>query len=348
MICLAFGNRPDYLKFLPLLKYWKEQNITNYCIYLTGQHEELCNKLKEELQEYSSDVYVDTIQNIVNDRLNNLVISISKFFSLYLHTRPEVTHIMCLGDTASAFACALVAFSRKIPIIHLEAGLRSYNNDNPYPEEFYRRSISMMASTNLCPTVDNKLALIEERVPGTRFVVGNTVLDSIKDIVPTKTDTVICTLHRRENLEKIEEWFSSLDSLAKKNPKYTFMLLIHPNPAISKYKDTFKYVKCVDALNHEEFTKALASCAAVISDSGGVAEEASWFKKPIFLCRKHTERPEAEDFYIWIYEPEDLLSANIEFHSNDPFFAEQECPFGDGNASEKITNVLKKVGIITV
>lgn len=345
MILVALGTRPELLKVEPLLKYWKSIGFDDFSIWLTGQHWELCLQLRDNW-EFSK--YVKTCYKIneFDNRLDDIVGTIIQAHSIRALDRQKVSAILVQGDTASAYACALAAFHRKIPIIHLEAGLRSYDNENPYPEEFYRRSISMMASVNLCPTEDNKVALIVEWAPGTNYIVGNTILDPLKDIVPSKENKVLCTLHRRENLSSIKEWFEVLDLLAEKYSQYEFILPIHKNPEIYKYKDSFKFVKCIDPLEHNELIDILKNCAAVITDSGGIAEEATWFKKPIFLCRKETERPEGEDFYIWTKTPEELSKANISFWANDPFFQTLSCPFGDGNSCEKITRTLKELNYI--
>lgn len=349
MICLAFGNRPDYLKFLPLMKCWKDHNIVDYYIYLTGQHEELCNSLKEELQEYSSNIYMDKIQNTTNNRLDNLVISIMTSFSLFLENNPNISDIICLGDTASAFGCALAAFHRKIPIIHIEAGLRSYDNENPYPEEFYRRSISMMSSINFCPTQKNMVNLFAENAPGKCHVVGNTIIDPIKNIEPLFENKILVTMHRRENLSEIPFWFECIESLASEFKDYEFILPIHKNPEIYRLKSMFKYVKCVDPLSHDEFIEQLRRCKYVITDSGGVAEEATWFGKRIFLCRERTERPEGEQFYIWSKNTNELRRNFYEYMSfNLKSNLKVQCPFGDGNSSEKITSILIENGIIKV
>jgi len=349
MILVALGTRPELLKIEPLLKYWKSIGFEDWKIWLTCQHEELCRSLKNDW-EFSNKVNSSYRIDDFDNRLDDITISIvgSSRFAL---DRNRPTALLVQGDTASAYACALAAFHRKIPIIHLEAGLRSYDNDNPYPEEFYRRSISMMANVNLCPTEDNKLSLIEERVPGSKFVVGNTILDSIAHIKKSHTpkNYILCTLHRRENLDQIKEWFDVLEALAEKSRGFEFILPIHKNPEIYKYKESFKYVKCVEPLNHDEFIDILKDSACIISDSGGVAEEASWFGKNIFLCRKFTERPEASNFYVFCPTPKDLLdNFTNEIKMHYPFNRTGECPFGDGKASEKITNVLKELKIITV
>ena len=356
MLVVAFGTRPELLKIEPLLKYWKSIGFNNFGIWLTGQHKELCQDLLQNWEFKNKicifhDIYQSSEYHV--NRLDAIIYSILEAAEYWI--RPGNHHsarfgnidsLLVQGDTASAYACALAAFHRKIPIIHLEAGLRSYDNENPYPEEFYRRSISMMASVNLCPTKENAVNLWVEKAPGTVHVVGNTILDFIRDTIPGKSNKVLCTLHRRENLTQIREWFSALDTLAKRYTEYEFILPIHKNPEIYKYKESFKFVKCIEPLEHNEFINILKDCAAIISDSGGVAEEGSWFKKPIFLCRKETERPEGEDFYIWTKTPEELSKANISFWANDPFFQTLSCPFGDGNSCEKITRTLKELNYI--
>lgn len=357
MLLIALGTRPELLKIEPLIKYWESIRFYNYKIWLTFQHEELCKQLCNdwEFKLKIANVY-NPFKSQLKNRLDNITSQIlqnTEAFDSFQGKRAainwnKVTAVLVQGDTVSAFTCALTAFHRKIPIIHMEAGLRSYDNDNPYPEEFYRRSISMMSSINLCPTENNKLALMEEKVPGVNFVVGNTILDTLRDKKHGQSNKILCTLHRRENQASIGEWFTNLDKLAEKYSAYEFILPIHKNPDIYKFKNSFKYVKCVEPMEHSFLLEILANSACVITDSGGIAEEATWFKKPIFLCRKSTERPEGEKFYIWTKEPKDLLCAPIDFYTNDPSFLEKECPFGDGKASEKITDVLKQMKILTV
>jgi len=355
MILVALGTRPELLKIEPLLEYWKSIGFNEYRVWLTGQHEELCFELYKNW-EFKEKVILTTCssKDSQDNRLDTIVFSITKDANSYIFAHKgaswdKINAVLVQGDTASAFACALAAFHRQIPIIHLEAGLRSYDNKNPYPEEFYRRSISCMANINLCPTQENQEHLEEESLSlGNSYVVGNTILDTLKDKISSDGSTVLCTLHRRESFDQIEEWFKELDLLAYYNPQLKFILPIHKNPAIYKFKDTFEWLNCIDPLEHDELIDILKDCKAVITDSGGIAEEATWFKKPIFLCRKTTERPEGKRFYIWTEKPEDLRKFSKELEEFKKRIGSVKCPFGDGNASKNITNVLITRGIITL
>lgn len=354
MILVAFGTRPELLKLEPLLKYWKSIGFEDWRIWLTFQHKELCMELIRNW-EFKNNIWTLFDNTCIGgmNRLDEMVIAtLSSMLDkewrtdLSLPEYRKVKAILVQGDTVSAFSCALSAFHRRIPIIHLEAGLRSWDNENPYPEEFYRRSISMMASVNLCPTQYNLDNLYDERVPGKCYITGNTIIDSIKNLKAplTPKNQIIITLHRRENLDKIKEWFDVLEFLAQQYKGFEFILPIHKNPEIYKYKETFSNVKCVDPLDHQEFIDILKDSVCIISDSGGVAEEASWFGKTIFLCRKATERPEADNFYVFCGTPEELKSNFIkEVEKHFPFDRKGSCLFGDGNASEKITNILKEL-----
>ena len=208
------------------------------------------------------------------------------------HIFEGIDYIMIQGDTTSVFALALAAFHRKIEIIHLEAGLRSFNNDHPYPEEFNRRAVSCMANIHLCPTQASALNLKEEKVGGKIHVVGNTVLDNLLGIPTSYKKHIVVTMHRRENHENMHMWFEKIDSLAKKYSNYEFIIPLHPNPNVQKHRHLLQKTTVVNALSHEGFIRLLASSHLVITDSGGVQEESSFFKKKCIVCRDHTERTE--------------------------------------------------------
>lgn len=348
MITVCIGTRPELLKIEPLLKHWESIGFEDFRIWLTNQHRELCKQLHEnwEFSKYTKGYLINEGEN----RLDSIVTSIlqSSVYMLDRDIRPNDA-VLVQGDTATAFACALAAFHRKIPIIHLEAGLRSYDNENPYPEEFYRRSISGMSNINLCPTEHNVKNLYNENALGKCFVVGNTVIDNIKNIKPLFENKILITLHRRENHAEITKWFECIEKLANEFGDYEFILPIHMNPEIYKLKEIFKKVKCVDPLPHNELIDVLRRCKYVITDSGGIAEEATWLGKRIFLCRQKTERPEGEAFYIWSQTPEKLRRNFMEYMAfNFKSNLRVPCPFGDGNASEKITDILLKNNIIKI
>ena len=174
--------------------------------------------------------------------------------------------------------------------------MRSYDIDNPYPEEFYRRCISNLASIHLCPTEHNKSNLISEKVRGDIFVVGNTAIDSLvqyKNQVNTGGGCLI-TLHRRENLAIMQDWITEINDLSKQYG-IRFRIIQHPNLQLTSLKN-IENLNILKPLPHSEMLKLIVESDIIISDSGGLQEEASYFKKPIIVCRKVTERPESVGF----------------------------------------------------
>jgi UDP-N-acetylglucosamine 2-epimerase (non-hydrolysing) len=254
-------------------------------------------------------------------------------------------YVLVQGDTATAFACALAAFNLKIKVIHLEAGLRTKDLDNPYPEEGYRQMISRIASINLCPTTLASQNLKDEGI-GNAHVVGNTVLDNLIKYKGSESygNKVLVTLHRRENHNTMDQWFRSLDAIAKQYKEdLEFILPIHPNPNVSKHKSILQHVNVVEPLSHDDTMKLLTECKFCITDSGGIQEEASFFNKKAIVCRKNTERQEAimSGHVVLCTKPSDLFS-NVEDMLRN-YRVDNSCPFGDGKSSEKIKELLNEL-----
>lgn len=328
MILIAFGTRPEFIKIKPLLNVFKNNNFNKYKLLFTGQHEQIVgNKL-------SFDYKIKILDGI--NRLDSIFMSILNNDNIF----NGITHVLVQGDTASAYAVALAAFHRKIPVIHLEAGLRTYDIENPYPEEYYRRCISNMSSVNLCVSEINKNNLLSEKCPGVNYVVGNTVLDNIRNISTTYQRKVLVTLHRRENQDNIIEWFKTIEQIAKEYCDYEFLLPIHPNPNVKKHSNILNKVKVVEPLEHEELIKYLADCSFIITDSGGLQEESSFLKKKSIVCRKFTERIEGLNLFSFLcHEPKDLKVMVDYFIIN--YKINLPCPYGDGYAAEKAYEIIK-------
>ena len=254
-----------------------------------------------------------------------------------------VDAVLVQGDTTSAFSIALAAFHRKIKIIHLEAGLRTNDLLNPYPEEFNRQAISRMSSINLCPTPGAYDNLVSEKVQGSNYIVGNTVLDNIVHIEPTYTNKVVVTMHRRENHDLIPEWFKQLDEIAKNNKELEFILPIHPNPNVYKHKKLLRNVNVIDPMQYGDFVRLLSSCKFVITDSGGLQEESSFFRKKCIVCRKTTERIEGMGTFSFLCLGTDDLPSLVQWVNNNHIPDEGEgCPYGDGHSATKICQILKE------
>lgn len=346
MILITISTRPDYIKLNSLIEYWNKIGFSEFKIFLTYQHEELCNELRKKFGDKI--LNLDLNYQKLNNRLDEINFNVLLQFNKLDELSIKIDYMILYGDTSSTLAVAMACYHRNIKIIFIESGLRSYSTE-PFPEEFNRRATSLIADIHLCPTEENYKNLIQEKIGGNKYITGNLILDSLKGIeAGSPTDEILVTLHRRENIDKIEEWFTVLEKLANVYPRYTFVLPLHKNPAIFKYKDMFKKVRCVEPLDHKELIDILKNCKYIISDSGGICEEGSYFGKPIFLCRRKTERPEANDFYISCPTPEQLYSKFIIYdqkHWNDTTNLPYKCPFGDGNSAYRITEILLSEGI---
>ena len=324
MILVSFGTRPEFIKIKPVI----ENLEIPYKLLFTGQHEDLLSNVEEEVTKLT----IDSGQN----RLDSIVCSILNKDDIF----EGVDAVMVQGDTTSAFSVALAAYHRGIKIIHLEAGLRSFNNKHPFPEEFNRRSISCMADIHLCPTKHSAKNLRAESIDGIIYNVGNTALDNIKDLNKVYGQKILVTLHRRENFPIIEEWFTEINRLAEEHPELEFILPIHPNPSVKRHVGLLKSVKVVEPMAHREFLELLASCKFVITDSGGLQEESSFLRKKCIVCRETTERPEGVHKFAWLANPKNL--EKVFNRVNRDFVPHSVCPYGNGRSGPKINKVLKK------
>jgi UDP-N-acetylglucosamine 2-epimerase (non-hydrolysing) len=329
MILICFGTRPEWLKIKPLLEVLK-----NFKIFFTGQHEDL---LVNELNQYSDKIIRAQIHSNSNNRLNNISSSIFNSFP-----EDKFEAILVQGDTASAFACAISGFNSGIKVVYLESGLRSFDLKHPYPEEGYRQMISRISDINLCPTELSLKNLESENNVGVNYIVGNTVLDNIKNL-KTKANyenIVLITLHRRENLPIINQWLEQIKKVAKSYPEKDFVIIEHPNKTldIGKTKNLIK----IRPKNHNDFLNLLIKCKLIITDSGGLQEEGSFLNKKIIVCRKVTERPEGIDTgHIYLSKtPDDLFNLFKSLINN--YSIDSECPYGDGNSSHKILKIFKE------
>lgn len=323
-ILICFGTRPEWLKVNPLVEIMKD---TEYTLLFTGQHTDLLN-------EVGVDKRIHIIES--NNRLDSIISSCMLQFP-----EGEFSAVLVQGDTASAFGCALAAFHRQIPVVYMEAGLRSNNLNHPYPEEGYRQMISRISDINFAPTELSESNLYSEKVAGTTFVTGNTVLDTLASYgEPSYTNKVLVTLHRRENHYWIDQWFDQINQLAVDNPQLEFILPMHPNPNIQKHRDLLTNVKIVEPMPHSELINLLKDCKLVITDSGGLQEEGSFFNKKVIVCRKTTERPEGiRSGHLYMCETPTKLKKLFGKLNKNPYICTL-CPYGDGNAAKHIYDIL--------
>lgn len=323
-LLIVYGTRPEYIKIKSII-----DNIKiPYKLLFTGQHKHIVSSNADRtltIKEGSN-----RLDSILQSSLNN-----EDIFK-------DISYVMVQGDTTSAMSLALAAFHRNIPIIHLEAGLRTNDIQNPYPEESNRQIISSIASIHLCPTQNNKNTLLQEKKNGMIYVVGNTGLDNIDKKGCSYGNEVIITLHRRENHPIIDKYFKILDNLAKTNKDLTFTLPIHPNPNVQKHRHLLKHVNVIEPIPHNEMVQKLKTCKFVISDSGGLQEECSFLNKKIIVCRETTERPESIGIHSFMCPNPKMLKKLFYGVLND-FQVDAPCPYGDGKSSRKIVEILGKL-----
>jgi len=329
MLLITFGTRPEYIKIKSLL-----DNLSKYfdikTLY-TGQHTTLLSDIK-------SDYTINyTIHN--NNRLNNIIQN-----TLSFDFPSDTTYVLVQGDTTSALSIALSAFNHKIKIIHLEAGLRTHNIYDPYPEELNRQLISRIAYIHLCPTKLNHENLIKENITDNIFITGNTGLDNINKQNQTTHNTVLITMHRRDNLDSIHLWFIALNNIAKIYPDISFIYPMHPNPILHEQKHLLPNINIINPVDHDTLINLIKSSLFIISDSGGIQEESCYLDKFIFICRNSTERPEILNCHGILSPTPEILQNNINnYMMNKKTIThnkEYPCPFGSGDSWIKIKNIL--------
>lgn len=326
-VLIAFGTRPEWIKIKPVIEHLERGE---YELLFTGQQEDLVSGIEVD--------HRITIQK-GNNRLNDILAGCITQFPV-----TSANRVLVQGDTASVLGIALAAFNYKKKVIYLEAGLRTYDLENPYPEEGYRQMIARIADVNLCPTDISKENLINEKVNGKIHVVGNTVLDNLlKYKVEASYDNhVLVTLHRRENHDKMEAWFTALDKVAQRLPTLKFILPIHPNPNVLKHRDLLKNVEVINPLPHEELIKLMRNSRFIITDSGGLQEEGAFFNKKVIVCRETTERPEGiKTGHLLLCKSPTLLNEMAEQVVND-FEVNEKCPYGDGFSGSRVAQIIRE------
>jgi UDP-N-acetylglucosamine 2-epimerase (non-hydrolysing) len=324
MISIFYGTRPEYIKLYKLYQSIKNMHWSVELVQIQ-QHTDLIEGC-----------YYDRIfclNKKTSNRLNDVVVNCLSDGVLTEKTK----YVIVQGDTATTFGIAVNAFNNKIPLIHIEAGLRTHDKENPFPEESYRKAISGMADVHFCVSELNAQSLKNEGIVNSIFVVGNTVLDNLDNKNVHYGNIVPITLHRRENKDKIESFLSTINFFAKGLNNLKFIYITHPSVSLSKKYD---YITLIPPQKYEDMINLLKEARYVITDSGGIQEEASFFKKKTIVCRKTTERTEGLGVFSLKYENLDNLSNLIcEFNTN--FKVDADCPYGDGFAIQKILTHMK-------
>ncbi len=345
MIAIIYGTRPEFLKVYPLILEAKKRNV-DFITINTGQHTSILQEM-EDIFHYKADYYLKAQNNNFSNSnlLAKLIDSISNIIK-----EKSVDKIIAQGDTFTVLASSMVAFLEKKEFYHVEAGLRTDDIRFPFPEEFNRRVVSLTSTINFAPTSLAQKNLLQENINSDKIIVtGNTIIDLLlyvlkkENIKITKGNNIFITAHRRENIGKnMISICEAIKELALENPNYTFNWSLHPNPDTRKFIfEAFNTVpsniKFIEPLNYIEAVKLMASTSMIISDSGGIQEEAPTLQKKVIILREETERPEVLACGSGI-----LVGANKE-KIKEEFYKELSLPkhqftnpFGDGKASQLI------------
>ena len=358
-IMLVFGTRPEAVKMCPLVNELKRREGAETIVCVTGQHREMLDSvLKIFNVEPQYDLSVmkkeQTLFDITTKILNDM------YFILEAE-KPDT--VLVHGDTTTAFAAALACYYKQIPVGHVEAGLRTYCAKSPYPEEFNRQAVSVMADYHFAPTALAKENLLRE---GKRekaiFVTGNTVVDAMKYTVcegfshavlewAEGKRLIFFTAHRRENIgEPMRRIFRALRCILAEYPDVRAVYPIHKNPAVRKIAQEelscCENLRMTEPLDVIECHNIMARSFLILTDSGGIQEEASSLGKPVLVMRDTTERPEgvrAGTLRLVGTNENDIFAAFREIAENERLYrlmAESENPYGDGNACERIADIL--------
>lgn len=327
-ILIVYGSRPEYLKVKPLIG-----RLAADALHI-GQHTNI-------IDFGEPDHFISVEKEGEEGRL-------AKIGSEILLKLPQIIRnyesIIIQGDTASIFYSSIIAYQEKKKLIYLESGLRSDDIYSPFPEEGYRRAVSELANVNLCPTEYSAYRLRKQGVLGEIHIVGNTVLDNLVGIESFYGDKVLVTIHRNENLARIDDILKEIDRAAGEHPGLEFVFPVHPNPVIQKAAAEMRNVKTCKPLEHNELLEIMRGCRFLLGDSGGIAEESSWFSKKYIMVRDTTERVEGVMSGHFTLCPINKIQKEISWHAkgkNHEIFV--PCPFGDGFAADKIKNILENV-----
>lgn len=359
-ILLVFGTRPEAIKMCPLVNELKRRKGLKTVVCVTGQHRQMLDQVLEVfgiIPEYDLSIMKDkqTLFDITVNVLNGVKNVLEK-------EKPDV--VLVHGDTSTSFASALAAFYLHIPVGHVEAGLRTYNIDSPFPEEFNRQAVGIVSKFNFAPTKLAAENLIKEgKDPSTIYITGNTVIDAMKQTVKDdyfhpelewvgKDRMIFITAHRRENLgEPMHHMFRAIRRVLNEHSDCKAIYPIHLNPTVRKAAedelggcDRIHIIEPIEVFDCHNFE---ARCYLCLTDSGGIQEECPSYGKPVLVMRDTTERPEGIEAGTLklvgtdeenIYRNFKMLLENEEEYNK---MSHASNPYGDGHACERIADILE-------
>lgn len=360
-VMVVFGTRPEAIKMCPLVKELKKRDTIKTIVCVTGQHRQMLDvvlKAFDVVPDYDLSIMKQgqTLFDITTNILNSIK-------DVLQEVKPDV--VLVHGDTSTTFVTALACFYMQIPVGHVEAGLRTYNIYSPYPEEFNRQAVSIISKYNFAPTTLAKENLLKEgKAPQSIFVTGNTAIDALKTTVrddytnkylewASDSRLIMITAHRRENLgEPMRHMFKAIRRIIEEFPDVKAIYPIHMNPVVrdvaNEVLGDIDRIKIIEPLDVIDFHNFLSRCYLILTDSGGIQEEAPSLGKPVLVMRDTTERPEgikagtlklvgtSEEV---IYNEFKRLLIDTKAYQD---MSNASNPYGDGTACIQIANILEE------
>ena len=359
-IMLVFGTRPEAIKMCPLVKELQTRSGLETVVCVTGQHRQMLDSVLNTFgvtPEYDLSIMKDK-QTLFDVTVNIL----EKLRSVLEKEQPDV--VLVHGDTTTTFAAALACFYLGIKVGHVEAGLRTYNIHSPYPEEFNRQAVGIVSEYNFAPTDLARDNLLREgKRPESIFVTGNTAIDALKTTVrddyrheqldwAKDGRLIMITAHRRENLgEPMHHMFRAIRRIADENPDVRAIYPIHMNPAVRRAADEelggCDRIRIIEPLDVIDFHNFLSRSYMILTDSGGIQEEAPSLGKPVLVMRDTTERPEgiAAGTLRLVGTSEETIYENFRLllDSREEYekMSRAANPYGDGHACKRIADILE-------
>ncbi|WP_352419506.1 UDP-N-acetylglucosamine 2-epimerase (non-hydrolyzing) [Proteiniborus sp.] len=364
-VLTVFGTRPEAVKMAPIIKKLNENSLIEHKVCVTAQHRQMLDQVLDIFSivpDYDLNIFKpgQTLTQITSRALEGLEEVVKDFM-------PDV--LLVQGDTTTVFAGALAGFYHKVKIGHVEAGLRSHDMYSPYPEEANRKLTGVITDFHFAPTEESRQNLLREGYDDNKiFITGNTAIDALLQVVSddyifedellNKLDyknkkIIAMTAHRRENIGKpMEDIFNAINDLVNKNKDVEVVFPIHLNPKVREIANKIlgrnERVHIIEPLDYLPFANLQARCYLIVTDSGGIQEEAPTLGKPVLVVRKETERPEGIKAgtarligveYENVFNQIDLLLNNKEEYNK---MANAVNPYGDGHAAERIVETIVK------
>jgi UDP-N-acetylglucosamine 2-epimerase (non-hydrolysing) len=357
---LVFGTRPEAIKMCPVVNELKKRKNINTVVCVTGQHRQMLDQVLNAfnvISDYDLSIMKDkqTLFDITTNILNRIKVILEE-------VKPDV--VLVHGDTSTTFVTALACFYLQIPVGHVEAGLRTYNIYSPYPEEFNRQAVSIISQYNFAPTFLARTNLLKEgKNPDTVYVTGNTAIDALKTTVrenythpelewASDSHLILITAHRRENLgEPMKNMFRAIRHVMDEHPNVKAIYPIHMNPLVRETANAIlgddERIHIIEPLDVIDFHNFQARSYLILTDSGGIQEEAPSLGKPVLVMRDTTERPEgiAAGTLKLVGTEEETIYQEFSrlLTDKDAYNAMSHAsnPYGDGQACMRIADILE-------